>query len=270
MPFREWFRRRKAPLLHVAEDRGEGPVVVLVHGLASSHVDFHYLIPLLEKKYHVLAVDILGFGDSEAPAGTKFTLDDHANALAATIDSLRPPSPFVLVGHSLGSLIAARYAAANPRKVSQLVMVSPPIYLPPAAVGDPLEKAVMGAYFKAYEFLRRNKNFTMRNAMLISRFLPIEHVLEVTEENWNAFVLSLQNAVEAQTTISDIASVDAPIDLVYGSLDPFVTPAGLRIADRMRHVTTHRVDGNDHLVRKKLARSIEAVITPAAASTSLK
>lgn len=245
-------------------------MVVLVHGLASSHVDFANLIPLLEKKFHVLAVDILGFGDSTAPAGTKFTLEEHAAALAATIESRRPSAPFVLVGHSLGSLISARYAAANPGRVAQLVMVSPPIYLPPEAVGDPVERAVMGAYFKAYEFLRKNKNFTMRNALLVSRFLPIENVLEVTEENWNAFVLSLQNAIEAQTTISDIASVKAPIDMVYGSLDPFVTPAGLRIADKMRHVTMHRVEGNDHLVRKKLAKAVESVIDSRAPATSLE
>lgn len=245
-------------------------MVVLVHGLASSHVDFANLIPLLEKKFHVLAVDILGFGDSTAPAGTKFTLEEHAAALAATIESRRPSAPFVLVGHSLGSLISARYAAANPGRVAQLVMVSPPIYLPPEAVGDPVERAVMGAYFKAYEFLRKNKNFTMRNALLVSRFLPIENVLEVTEENWNAFVLSLQNAIEAQTTISDIASVKAPIDMVYGSLDPFVTPAGLRIADKMRHVTMHRVEGNDHLVRKKLAKAVESVIDSRVPATSLE
>ncbi len=253
-------RRRKTPLLTVAQDDGEGPVVILVHGIASSWVTFQNLIPLLVPSHRVIAVDILGFGKSVAPPDARFTLDEHADALAATIDSLQLTEPFTLVGHSLGSLIAARYAATRKNRVSGLVLVSPPIYLPPEVVGDPLERAAMGAYFKAYEFLRTNKNFTMRNAMLLARFAPIEDVLEVTEANWTAIVLSLQNAIEAQTTISDIASVPAPIEVVYGSLDPFVTPGGLRIVRQMRNVNVHRVEKSDHLVRKKLARAIASAV----------
>jgi hypothetical protein len=89
--------------------------------------------------------------------------------------------------------------------------------------------------------------------------------------NWEAVRLSLQNSIESQTTISDIAAVRVPVDVVYGALDPFLFSGGLRIVEQMRHVTMHRVEANDHLVRRRLARAVVAVIdstaVPVAAST---
>lgn len=257
--FRKW-RWRKVPLLHIAVDEGEGPVVILIHGIASSSTTFKSLIPLLTNKHRVIAMDLLGFGESPTPENADYTITEHVAAIARTIESIGLRAPFVLVGHSMGSLIAARYASHNPIKVSRLVMVSPPIYVSPSAIADPIQKAAMGAYLSAYEYLRVNKSFTQSSATFLDRLSPIKNVLEVTERNWNAFVLSLQNSIESQTTVSDVANVKVPIDIVYGSLDPFVFVGGINIVAQMRHVTVHRVDANDHLIRKRLAKAVAAVI----------
>lgn len=233
---------------------------MLVHGIASSSVTFENLIPLLAERHRVIAIDLLGFGDSVAPESARFTIEEHVDALESTIGALRLRHPFVLVGHSMGSLIASRYAATHSSRVSKLVLVSPPVYVSPTALGDPVERAAIGLYLKAYEFLRTNKAFTMRNATMLARLSPIKNVLEVSERNWNAFVLSLEKAIESQTTVSDIASVRAPVEVVYGTLDPFLMPGGLRIVEQMRHVSVHKVDGNDHLVRKRLARVVATAI----------
>lgn len=71
---------------------------------------------------------------------------------------------------------------------------------------------------------------------------------------------SLQQSIESQTAVSDIASVRVPVEVAYGTLDPFIFPAGLRIVEQMRHVTVHKVDAGDHLVRKRLARVVAAAI----------
>jgi pimeloyl-ACP methyl ester carboxylesterase len=253
------FRARR-PLLHVAGDVGEGPVVILIHGIASSSVTFRRLVPRLSDRYRVISIDLLGFGESVAPDDATFTLDEHVAAVAATIDSLRLRGRFVLVGHSLGSLISARYAAINPQRLSRLVLVSPPIYLAPAELGDARLRNQVGAYLKAYEFIRDNKEFTIANAARIGRMLLISDAFEISERNWTAFTLSLKNCIEAQTTISDIASVNVPIDVVYGVFDQFITPGTMRIVEQMRHVTMHRVDVADHLVRKRLAKAIAQAI----------
>lgn len=257
-----WLRDlfRRPPLLHVAVDAGTGSPVVMIHGIASSSVTFERLTPLLQDRHRVISIDLLGFGESPSPPEAQYTIDEHVAALRHTIRSLRLAEPFVLVGHSMGSLIAARYAATEPRRVSKLVLVSPPIYLPASTLGDGIDRAAMGLYFKAYEYLRGNKEFTMRAAATLAKLSPIKNLLEVSERNWRAFVLSLQNSIETQTAVTDLAAVQAPVELVYGSLDPFLAPAGIRLVERMRNVTTHRVDGVDHVIRPRMARVIAAAI----------
>lgn len=255
-----WLRGDRATLLHIAEDEGDGPVVILVHGIASSSVTFRRLTPLLLDTHRVISVDLLGFGESVAPSDATFTLDEHVASLSATIDTLRLRAPFILVGHSLGSLISARYAATRPQRVARLVLLSPPIYLAPSELGDPRARSQVGAYLKAYEFIRENKDFTIANAARIGRLLQISAIFEISERNWTAFILSLKNCIESQTTISDIASVKVRIDVIYGAQDQFLTPSTMQIIEQMRHVTMHRVEVNDHLVRKRLARVAAEVI----------
>lgn len=257
--FDRW-RRRKAPLLAVTGDVGTGPVVVLIHGIASSSVTFENLVPLIADTHRVISIDLLGFGQSPAPDAARYTIEEHVDSLARTLDTLKLRDPFVLVGHSMGSLIATRYAVKQSRKLEKLVLVSPPVYVTPSAVGDPLDRTALGLYLRAYEFLRTNKDFTIAAAAGLARLAPIRGVLDVSETNWRAFVLSLENLIEKQTTISDLAAVKAPVEVVYGALDPFLVPAGMRIVEQLRGVTVHRVEAADHLVRPRLARVVATAI----------
>ena len=257
--FAKW-RRSRAELLHVAGDQGTGPVVILVHGIASSSVTFELLVPLLVDRHRVISIDLLGFGESPVPPDATYTLEEHADAVARTIDSLKLRDPFVLVGHSMGSLISVRYAAVNPKRVSKLVLVSPPIYVDPEDIGDPLDRAAMGLYLKAYEYLRANKDFTIRNAAMLAKLSPIKNVLDVSERNWTPFVRSLENLIESQTAISDLAAVKVHVEVVYGALDPFLALGGMRIVEKLRNVTVHRVEANDHIIRPRLARVVATAV----------
>ncbi|MCW5945261.1 MAG: alpha/beta hydrolase [Cryobacterium sp.] len=253
--------RSKPPLLHIALDQGEGPTVIMIHGIASSSVTFEKLVPMIQDRHRVIAIDLLGFGESPSPEGAEYTLEEHVSALRRTINALGLTSPFVLVGHSMGGLIATRFAAKKARLLSKLVLVSPPIYVSPQALGDPMEKATMGLYLKAYEYLRQNKEFTMRNANVLAKMSPIKNVLEVSERNWRAFTLSLRNLIESQTTISDLARVKVPVEVIYGRLDPFLMhDAGLRIAGQMRGVRVHKVEANDPVIRNRMARIVATSI----------
>ncbi|MFF1572979.1 alpha/beta fold hydrolase [Leifsonia sp. NPDC058292] len=252
--------RPRAPLLHIAGDVGEGPVVVLVHGIASSSLTFKNLVPMLEGEHRVISIDILGFGRSPAPEGAEYTMEEHVAALRATLRSLRLRGPFTLVGHSLGSLIVARFAADNPSALRKLVLVGPPIYGMPDEIGDRRVRSRVSAYLRAYEFLRNNKDFTIRNAAVLARLLPIKGVFEITEKNWDPFVKSLENCIERQTAVSDLARVRVPVEIVYGSLDAFIAPGSFAVVGAMRHVTMHRVEANDHIIRKRLGRVVAAAI----------
>ncbi len=233
--------------------------MVMLHGIASSSVTFDNVIPLIAARHRVIAIDLLGFGGSPVPDDADYTIEQHVAAVARTVDSLRLREPFVLVGHSMGSLIASRFAATHSR-VSRLVLVSPPIYLAPGAIGSRFDRTAMGLYLRVYEYLRLNKDFTIWAAAGLSRLAPIKNLLEVSETNWRPFVLSLQNLIESQTSVSDLASVRVPVEVIYGSLDPFLTPSGIRVVEQLRGVTVHRVDGGDHVIRHRMARVVATAI----------
>jgi pimeloyl-ACP methyl ester carboxylesterase len=250
----------RAPRLHVAGDSGSGPIVVMIHGIASSSVTWQNVVPLLEPTHRVIRIDLLGFGGSPVPGDAEYTLGEHVASLARTITALHLRQPYVLVGHSMGALIAARYAARKGRRVRRLVLVSPPVYLDPRELGDPLDRRVQGFYLEAYRYLREHEDFTLRNAARVQGMLPIHKVMDITAESWTPFVKSLENAIESQTTISDLAAVKAPVEVVMGDFDEFSSPGAMRIVARLRGVTVHRVRGSDHLVGPRLAREVAAVI----------
>jgi pimeloyl-ACP methyl ester carboxylesterase len=246
--------------LHLAEHRGVGSPVVLLHGLASSSVTFQNVLPLIDTTHECFAIDLLGFGESPIPVHSDYTLSDHVKAIEHSIRALRIPKPFVIVGHSMGALIAARFAADNPRLVTKVVLVSPPIYVSPNELSRGIDRGVMDFYLRAYEYIRLNKEFTLRNAARVERLLPIPKAMDINERTWAPFVKSLENSIEHQTTISDLARIKVPVEVVYGNLDQFHSEAVLRIVSRLSGVSVHKVRGSDHLIGRRLSRVVAQAI----------
>jgi len=90
---RWWPLLKRPPILNVAYDHGEGPVVVLIHGIASSSVTFQNVVPLIEPRHRVVSIDLLGFGGSPIVDDCNYTLADHTEAIRRTITSLRLSEP---------------------------------------------------------------------------------------------------------------------------------------------------------------------------------
>lgn len=260
MGFREFLFGARAPKLHVAVDEGAGQPVILLHGIASSSATFDLVVPLLRDNHRVISLDLLGFGQSPSPATASYTLEEHVASVDRTIRSLKLTGRITLVGHSLGSLIAARYAAQNPALFAHLILVSPPVYLPGNTVLDPLERFQMEAYRMLQNYMRTNRVFTEAAARAASLLVPMKGGLEVTQKNWRAVSMSLENCIETQTAVTDLAQVRIPVDAIWGTRDPFMAPAGLRIIERMRGVASTKVDGADHVIRPKFAEEIARLV----------
>jgi hypothetical protein len=61
--------------------------------------------------------------------------------------------------------------------------------------------------------------------------------------------------------------VRVPVEVVYGSLDLFLAPSGIRVVEQLRGVTVHRVDGGDHVIRARMARVVATAIATCSADT---
>jgi pimeloyl-ACP methyl ester carboxylesterase len=101
--------------------QGNSPTVVLVHGLGDqASGSWSAVIPALATDYHVLAVDLPGFGRSDKQ-NALYSPGAYAAYLRWLVDRFAP-GPLVMVGHSLGGAVALRFAADYPLQVQRLVL----------------------------------------------------------------------------------------------------------------------------------------------------
>ena len=107
------------PLTVHFEVAGEGPAVVLIHGLSGSGRWWTYNVPTLAQRYRVYNVDLIGFGRSR---GQRLVLRDAASWLTEWLHVAGIERAH-LVGHSMGGYIATGVAATAPELVRRLVLV---------------------------------------------------------------------------------------------------------------------------------------------------
>lgn len=106
-------------------ERGNGRTVLLLHGKNFSAAYWEDTIRvLLEQGFQVLAPDQIGFGKSSKPSAYQFTLQGLAENTHALMRHLRIDMASV-VGHSMGGMLATRYALMYPTQVERLVLVNP-------------------------------------------------------------------------------------------------------------------------------------------------
>lgn len=120
--------KKRIPILH-ADIRGNGPTVVLLHGFLSSSGYWYKVSQLLQQDYKVIAIDLLGFGKSPKPSRSKYNYEAHLDAINETLEKLGVKEPFILIGHSMGALIALRYSVVYENRVQRLMLVNMPIML---------------------------------------------------------------------------------------------------------------------------------------------
>jgi pimeloyl-ACP methyl ester carboxylesterase len=104
-------------------DIGEGPIVLMVHGLSGCWQNWLENIPHFAKDHRVIAMDLPGFGESEMPA-KDITISRYADTLDALLTALDITETVRLVGNSMGGFIGAELAIRYPQRIERLVLVA--------------------------------------------------------------------------------------------------------------------------------------------------
>jgi pimeloyl-ACP methyl ester carboxylesterase len=119
--------------LHYLDHGGTGPALVLAPGLTANAHSFCGLMRAgLGDVAHVLALDMRGRGQSDAPA-TGYTMEDHAGDVLGLLDALELER-IVMGGHSFGGLLTYWLAANHPDRVDRCVVIDAPAAIDPALV----------------------------------------------------------------------------------------------------------------------------------------
>jgi len=241
-----------------ADHGGSGQPVVLVHGLAGSHINWMAVAPTLAESFRVYAIDLVGFGRTPL-AGREATLETNLELLTRFVEVVAGP-PALVVGHSMGGLLTLQLAAARPDLVAAAVLMSaasPPgaqarvlpeeeeALLASVIAGDLTEVAPLAhaaAHAQGAEQLLDGA-FAFMHRRPVSREIRDAHVAmeEYRGQDPSTTLAYLQayrdlrsRGDDFETFDAAVRAVRAPVLVVHGELDPVVPVANMRRAAALR------------------------------------
>lgn len=213
--------------------QADRPAVVLVHGLGNNaSADWHDSIPALAQKFHVIAVDLPGFGQSEHPAG-KYSPTHYAQVVHHVIAHYAAGKAIV-IGHSMGGAVALRHAALYPDDVARLVLVDAAGILERTAFVKGITEIpfeIRGAPPFLDKALSRLRDFQSSVVELVTRLPDPTDLLNTQEGAWTLTATDASSANAATAMIEEnftaaVHTLTVPTEIMWGEQDrlaPFRT-----------------------------------------------
>lgn len=220
----------------------DAPTVLLLHGFPTSSHMYRNLIPILDKRYHVIAPDLIGFGFSDAPGHEQFqyTFDNLTYYVQGLIDQLELKK-FAVQVFDYGAPVGYRLAVANPEKITAIISQNGNAYEEGLSDNwDPIRK-----YWKEPTEENRNALKTMTTTELTQwqYFTGVSDRSLIAPESYSLdqFLLDRPGNLELQLDlmkdyVNNVAmyptfhqyfkKYQPPFLAVWGDKDPFFLPPG--------------------------------------------
>ncbi|WP_420149635.1 alpha/beta fold hydrolase [Spirosoma sp.] len=225
-------------------ESGSGPLtLIFLHYFGGSALEWQTVMDLLSNQYRCIAVDMRGFGDSEAPS-TGYSVDDMADDIDDLIRVLAIQT-FVLVGHSMTSKVALALAARQPAGLQSLILLSPspPV---PEPIPDDTRQQLLRGYGQRSAAEETLKKITKVPLSEQAQKQIVADNLRSSRAAWDAWLLS--------GSLEDISArvgvIDVPIYIAVGSEDSNLSPDVHRrmVLPYLKNATLDVIDGAAHLL----------------------
>ena len=259
----------------VADRRGRGPAVVLLHGQPGSAADWRAVVALLEADFTVIAPDRPGYGRT---GGQAVGFAANAAAVIALLDELGLHQA-VVAGHRWGGGVALALAEGDPDRVAGLVLAasvdpSEPVghldrLLAAPAVGDAVTAIGFAVTGRALAS-RRVRALVERRLASPARDALASLAGQGGRRSLGRSFLAEQRALvrELPGLAAGLASVRAPTVVLNGTADHVVPPAsGRRLAAAIPGAVLVTVAGAGHLLPHDHPREVAAAILQVATGT---
>lgn len=205
-------------------EQGQGQPIVLIHANAGNHHNFDSITPTLAATHRVIALDLPGFGESEAHHPPAATTAMHMAAVLAEVVTALQLEPAIFIGNSVGGFAAARLAITQPERVAGLVLID--------TGGFTAHNAVSRAFcrFKGSERVTRMMDTMFAKFYLKRRNAHVEAIIAQTDAYrrnpqtvavnaalWRSFIHP-EHDLRGQAK-----HILAPTLIVWGRHDPVLT-----------------------------------------------
>lgn len=279
--------------VHYIDHGGNGPTMVMVHGLGGSHLNWRRIAPLLTGRYRVLALDLRGFGLTP--------LDGHDARLATQVSlvaefiSNMASEPVILVGNSMGGLVSLLTTAEHPELVAGLVMINPALPIRSSSainrdtvlrLGLPLvpglgEMAVRHYETSASPEQRITESFQYITAdpdridpETLQASIEMARVRLAMEWSDKAFAQAMRSIAAVLLPVGrfrrTLHSVGAPTLLIHGQEDRVVPPQSAEwLAMERPDWEFHSIEDVGHVPQLELPHVVVSLIMESQAASSL-
>lgn len=213
-------------ILHVRTYRKtskDKPMVLFLHGIGNTGSTWDHIISELPEDTGIMVVDLLGFGNSPRPDWLVYDATVQAQALYATLLRQMHTRPVVIVGHSMGALVAVEFARRYPSIAKQLILCSPPFY-------DPDKKSLLYAderHRRLYKAVQNRKQAVLSLIPYITRSRFTNDSFDVSEDNIDIYMSALNASIVNQRSLQHVQQLNIPQVIIHGRLDPIVVGRNL-------------------------------------------
>lgn len=226
-----------------------GTPIVLLHGLGGSIAWWDALVAELEDDFRIVSLDLLGHGGSEVP-DRGYSIDDHARLVSLALGELDVEGA-VVVGHSMGGVVATRLAEQASELADSLVLIGT------APTNDATESSLSMRLYSTpligQAMNRLQTDWAVRRG-LSSAFaddfeVPDQLVDDFRRLTYSSFTRSRSGASDfrrERPLPERITELGLPLLAIYGAEDELVAPGSLSLYDNVPGARTHELDGVGH------------------------
>ncbi|MHB8644491.1 MAG: alpha/beta fold hydrolase [Thermomicrobiales bacterium] len=252
---------------------GTGPPLVFLHALGASSRYWSGRLGALTATHRCVLPDLLGFGQSPKPGDCAYAISDHLDALTTTLaEGDSPSEPIVLVGHSLGAILAIEFASRFPEHVRRVIVLGLPCYASPSearayigAHGDWLARLVVanGRLARlACAAIHTVPTLSARAAVALARTFPPEVAVDTIAHTWESYSRTLQNCIlDHDVTPTFVGLSSVPVLAIHGMDDPAAPLEAVEtLIDSMPNARLRILPGKHHLFLERNEACIDAIL----------
>ena len=246
------------------EGPADAPAIVLIHGFIFSLETWDDWALVLKRDHRVIRFDLLGHGLSGPDPKRRYSPDERAAFVGAVMDAVGVERA-VIGGNSLGGLAAWKFAAANPARVSALVLVSPGAYPANGVENEPVSPpAPMALFLKTAPdaaVAATLSNIYADPALVTPEKVRLVGAMMRREGNGEAFIQSIE-----EFTLPDpgpaLKAITAPTLIIWGRKDKVIPVGhGERIKAAIPAARLIIYDDVGHVAQEETRQSATAVLS---------
>lgn len=194
--------------------------IVLLHGLGGMADRWVPVIPLLSQKYRTIALDLIGYGQSDKPQVVDYTPEFFTKFVLNFLDTLSLSETF-MVGTSLGGQIVAECAATQNQSIKKIVMIAPSGIMKEST--PVLDSYTMAALYPTYETVKMAYEMMMDEKKEVSQRTIENFILNMSQPNTKMTFLSTLLGLKNSPLITEkLQLIKIPALIVWGRNDKMI------------------------------------------------